>query len=452
MIAFAVLIIGILVAVEIHKTVMVVDNDQEQAVTFWGFSVNDAITSAGIVLYEGDVIQPGLDERIPGGGTVSITRASRVVIAADGELLTLVTTERRPNKILAIAGVTFAPEDKLLVDGLVFDVQDHLPYTQNHSLQVYRSTLIHLDIGGLDHTLVSTVETLGSAIWDAGIQLHSTDQLTPPPNTPLNGGEISAILNRSQEVFIQTQGGVVRTRVLASTIGEALAEVGMPLQGANYSIPGEDESVPENGRIRVVQVSEEIILEQDLLPFGIQYTALSDVPLDELRVVQVGEYGLKARRVRVIYEDGEEISRNLENEWTAKEPKPRLVGYGTQVVIQSVSTPDGPIEYYRAVDAYATSYSPCRLGVDYCSSRTASGATLQKGVVGVIRSWYNVMKGQAVYITGYGFATIEDIGAGFSDRHWVDLGYTDEDWISWSRNVTVYFLTPIPANIMWILE
>ena len=113
---------------------------------------------------------------------------------------------------------------------------------------------------------------------------------------------------------------------------------------------------------------------------------------------------------------------------------------------------DGPIEYYRAVEAYATSYSPCRLGVDYCSSRTASGATLQKGVIGVIRSWYNVMRGQPVYIPGYGFATIEDIGAGFSDRHWVDLGYTDEDWVSWSRYVTVYFLTPVPANIMWILE
>jgi 3D (Asp-Asp-Asp) domain-containing protein len=62
------------------------------------------------------------------------------------------------------------------------------------------------------------------------------------------------------------------------------------------------------------------------------------------------------------------------------------------------------------------------------------------------------MRGAAVYIPGYGFATVEDIGAGFSDRHWIDLGYSDEDWVSWSGYVTVYFLTPIPSNIMYVLE
>ena len=121
--------------------------------------------------------------------------------------------------------------------------------------------------------------------------------------------------------------------------------------------------------------------------------------------------------------------------------------------IQTLNSPDGSIQFYRAVDAYATSYSPCRIGVpDKCSTRTASGANLKKGVIGVIRSWYNSMKGAPVYIPGYGFATIEDIGAGFSDRHWIDLGYSDNDWVSWSSYVTVYFLIPAPTNILYILE
>jgi uncharacterized protein YabE (DUF348 family) len=451
-ISVAIISLGILFAIEIHKTVLVVDNDQEQAVTFWGFTVNDALKRAGIILYEGDEIQPAQNERISSGGTVSISRVSNVVIAADGKSQTLMTTERTPEKLFELAGIATSLDDLILANGQEIDPRKRLPYAQTHSLQVHRSTKITLNEDGQIHIINSHEGTLGIALWEVGIILNHADQLNPPVDTPLNGQAISATLNRSQEVVIQTQDGVVRTRVLAATVGEALSEAGMPLQGLNYSIPDEDVKIPDHGRIKVVQVSEQIILEQDLLPFGIKYTPLSDVPLDELRVVQVGEYGLKARRVRVTFEDGEEVSRSTENEWTAKEPKPRIVGYGTQVVVQSVSTPDGSIEYYRAIEAYATSYSPCRLGVDYCSSRTASGATLQKGVIGVIRSWYNVMKGQRVYITGYGFATIEDIGAGFSDRHWVDLGFSDDDWVSWSSYVTVYFLTPVPANILWILE
>jgi 3D (Asp-Asp-Asp) domain-containing protein len=64
------------------------------------------------------------------------------------------------------------------------------------------------------------------------------------------------------------------------------------------------------------------------------------------------------------------------------------------------------------------------------------------------------MKGQSVYIAGYGIATIEDVGGGIPGRHWIDLGYTDAEIISWNRWVTVYFLMPAPPadRIYWILD
>jgi 3D (Asp-Asp-Asp) domain-containing protein len=206
-------------------------------------------------------------------------------------------------------------------------------------------------------------------------------------------------------------------------------------------------------------VKEEVLLEQSPLPFGVTQQGLPEVEIDSTQVVQAGQYGLKAQRVRVIYEarpDAEgwqEVDRQIEDEWVAREPQSRIVGYGTNIVVRTENTADGSIEYWRKVEAYATSYSPCRLGIpDYCNTTTASGKQLEKGMIGVIRAWFNYMRGQPVYIPGYGFATIEDIGAGVSGRHWIDLGYSDEDWVTWSNNVTVYFLTPVPADILWILE
>jgi 3D (Asp-Asp-Asp) domain-containing protein len=73
--------------------------------------------------------------------------------------------------------------------------------------------------------------------------------------------------------------------------------------------------------------------------------------------------------------------------------------------------------------------------------------------VGVIRSWFNVMQGMPVYVPGYGYGSIEDIGGGIAGRHWIDLGFTDENIVPWHNWTTIYFLTPVPSpdRILYIL-
>ena len=101
---------------------------------------------------------------------------------------------------------------------------------------------------------------------------------------------------------------------------------------------------------------------------------------------------------------------------------------------------------------YATAYSPCRSGSDRCFSGTSSGQKLAKGMVALRYSWYLVMGGQPLFIPGYGYATVEDVCGGCVGKPWIDLGYSDEDYQQWSSWVTVYFLTPVPANVIYVLE
>ena len=95
--------------------------------------------------------------------------------------------------------------------------------------------------------------------------------------------------------------------------------------------------------------------------------------------------------------------------------------------------------------------SPCRSGADRCYYGTSSGLPVQQGVVGVTRAWYNLMVGQRIYVPNYGIATIADVGGGVPGQYWIDVGYTDDAYVAWHSNVTIYFLTPVPANIPWIL-
>jgi len=228
-----------------------------------------------------------------------------------------------------------------------------------------------------------------------------------------------------------------------------LADGGIALQGLDQSVPAENEPIPADGFISVVRIREEILLEQAAIPYEVSYVADDELELDQRRVVEAGQPGILATRVRVRYEDGQEVSRETEAEWVARQPTTQTVAYGTKIVVRTITTSEGTFEYWRAVNVYATSYHPCENGT--CSYTTASGTTLRNGVIAVRLKWFRSMVGQQMLVPGYGVGTIEDVGGGFPDRHWIDLGYTDEDYREWHSYVTVYWLTPVPANILWIL-
>jgi hypothetical protein len=64
------------------------------------------------------------------------------------------------------------------------------------------------------------------------------------------------------------------------------------------------------------------------------------------------------------------------------------------------------------------------------------------------------MKHLKVYIPGYGFASIEDVGGGVPwSTNWVDLGYKAKNYEPWYWYVDVYFLAPSPPpeDIMYVL-
>ncbi len=446
-------VIALAMVLSLHKSVVLAVNGQHYSVDFWGFRVSDAVAASGLSLYQGDQVQPPLTDPIKSGQVVVIESASWLVVLADENPHWLWGSRSTPRGELEQLALKIRPEDQLWSTGGNLSLNQPLGEAPPTTYQVRRASRINLEIEGEHITITSTSPTLGGALWENGIQLVNADRLNPPLETWLHGQQIEARLERSRPVTIQFMGQETTSRVVATTVGDALSASGFTLQGLDTSIPPEEAPLPADGNIRVVHYDEEILLEQENLPFGLEYRPLDSLDLDSQQVVQTGEYGILARRVRILYQDGEEVLREVEDEWVAKQPQARVIGYGTRINLRTVDTPEGPVQYYRAVQAYATSYSPCRIGIaGQCSDRTASGATLQKGMIGVIRSWYNAMRGQRVYIPGYGFATIEDIGAGVSGQHWVDLGYSDDDWVGWAQTVTVYFLAPVPANLLYILD
>lgn len=80
-------------AVSLPKQVIIAINDEPPiAVDVSGRTVEDALKAAGIVLFEGDEVNPPLDERIVEGLRVTILRGTKVTLRVDGNTHELVLT------------------------------------------------------------------------------------------------------------------------------------------------------------------------------------------------------------------------------------------------------------------------------------------------------------------------------------------------------------------------
>jgi uncharacterized protein YabE (DUF348 family) len=430
----------------LRKSVELSIDGESQHITLYALTVRDILRSEKIPLNEADLISPSLSHWLKEGDTITIQRAVQVPILEDGKPSIILTAFRDPAHILTQAKIAYSSADTILADGKPVSLDQPLQIDLNTrrfpALQIYPSVAYTLTEDSQKENLKSAASTLGQALWQAGISLSTADEIEPALNTPLLSG-IEAVLQRAWPVKITILDHDFTVMVVANTVGQALSKANLPIQALDYSVPPEGEPIPTDGKIQVVSVREETIIEKTLIPFENEYQAVSDLEIDHQKTLQAGEYGIQAKRVRVRYEDGQEVSRQVEDEWTAFQPQNRIIGYGTNLVEHTIDTSDGTISYWRAIPMYAVSYSPTSAG----GSITASGQPLRKGLVAV--DTHYIPLGTNLYIPGYGEAIAADTGGAVKGRV-IDLGYSDDDYVPWHQNVTVYFLWPPPGNVVWI--
>ncbi len=311
-------------------------------------------------------------------------------------------------------------------------------------------------ISVVDNEVTTHIETnsptVGVALWEAGYRWYLADAVQPALNQPIVAG-LTVTLTRAQPVTLIADGQSLVIRTRQATVGAALAEAGVALVGLDYAVPALDQPLPPDGVIRVVRVREEALVNQEAIPYETVYQAQADWEIDTVQALQAGADGSKERRVRVRYEDGVEVSRIEEGEFVTQAPTPYVIGYGANIVIRTLDTPDGPVEYWRSYTMYATSYAAKFLSRPPESpnyGRTASGKILTKGLVAIDRNLISF--GTQMYVPDYGFAEAADTGGGVKGR-FIDLGFDDWNYESWHQIVTVYFLTPVPpaGQIQWII-
>lgn len=441
-------------------------------------SVANVLRDAGVKTWPQDRVIPPMDTPIEDGDAIRVDHARPVVVNVDGQTIRTRSLKSAPTEILADLGLRLSPYDKIIVDGqpavsasqpaeamasssagrlTAASLSSRSPREVGppvpRSITVQRA--VTLDVrtnGAAPVTLHTTAPTIGEALREAGMTLYLADRVSPDLSTPVNNGQ-AVNIEPAVPVTILADGRHLHTRTHRKTVSEALAEVGVPLVGLDYTDPEPNAPLKPDMSIRVVRVAETFRIEQEPVPFEIQWLPDSEMEIDTRSLKQGGENGVLQNRIRVRIEDGKEVSRQLDDSGVIREPKTKIISYGTKIVVRTLDTPNGPVEYWRKIRMLATSYSASTSGTPKSAlyyGRTRLGWQMRFGVVAVDPAV--VRLGSRVYVANYGVGDAGDTGSAIKGKR-IDLGYDDGDprvW-QWYRWTDIYLLTPVPDNVSYVI-
>lgn len=419
-------------------------------------TVESALREAGISLFPEDVVSPPRTAELKRGETISVQRALLARVQVDADEPRLVRTQAVSARTLLTAlGAAIGDRDAVTVNGaFTFDLPKVKPQKDTVAAEVKLKRAIEVSVSEATREPVrvaTTADTVGEALMQAGNIIYLADIVKPALHERITPG-MTIDIQRSKPSSIVVDGRRIRTRTQQKTVADLLSELNIALYDQDYTRPALDTPVTDNMEIRVVRLRREVVVEQDLLPFDTRWQPEAGMELDTQVLAQEGAPGVRERRTLVTLEDGATVKRQLVADFTAREIQPKVYKYGTQVVVRTLNTPSGPIEYWRKIRMLATSYSASTAGVPVTSAwygKVRCGFAMRSGIVAVDPRVIPLRTN--VYVDGYGSGYACDTGSAIKGKR-IDLGYADSELKLWYKFVDVLVLTPVPATIDYTLE
>jgi uncharacterized protein YabE (DUF348 family)/3D (Asp-Asp-Asp) domain-containing protein len=389
--------------------------------------VEEVLSAAGLEVRAEDIVSPGLSAVVEPGDTIQIQRARPVTLRTDEGVETHWTLQSNLAAFLTEARVEVGRTDQVFADGERVEFSNLEDIDVATLVEVGQFVNVTIVENNNRFNMRTAVKTVGEALGEAGLNIFAADGVEPPPGSWLEPDMVITV-RRSKPLTIVADGQTIQTRSHHTNVLAVLSEAGIGLIGQDFTRPGPDVELQAGKTIEVVRVTEDFRIQDEEIPFDNVFQETDQLEIDQRAVMSEGVTGILRRRIQVRYENGVEVSQTPAGEWVAREPVNRVVGYGTNVVIRVLDTPEGPLEYWRVVRMRVTAYTAASSGKepDHPSyGITASGRPAGTGIVAIDPSvvpWQS-----SVYVPGYGIGFAGDTGGGVKGR-WIDLGQRRRHW------------------------
>lgn len=286
-------------------------------------------------------------------------------------------------------------------------------------------------------TFKNTVE---NALNEENIKIGPYDKVDISMTEKLKDG-LSISIQRAKKVNIKTKDSNMFIMTTATTVENALKEAKILVESMDRVEPAMNAEIENDMKVSVIKVEEKLVNQNVQIDYKNEIKKLDSLAKGLVNVVRKGQTGQKQVSIKVVYEDGKEVSRQIVSEKIIKEPVNGIVEEGAKTTLV---TSRGQIGFTRVIKMTATAYDAT---FESCGKTpdnphygiTYSGLRVRPGIVAVDPRV--IPLGTWLYVEGYGEALAADIGGAIKGNR-IDLYYDSPKDVSkfGKRTVKVYVL------------
>lgn len=250
-----------------------------------------------------------------------------------------------------------------------------------------------------------TEKTVGEFLGARGLALSEKEYAFPSPETALLPG-MKIFVHRTHTLSVQVDGAKNFFPVLATTVGNALAEAGVSLDEDDLVEPEREAFAARDLLITVTRVVIEEQVVEKSVAFEKKTNEDDTLSWRKTAITQKGEKGLARLVYRVSTHDGQEVNRKLLRTERVKDPVPEIVTQGTSVKLGKSHT--GGASWYAWTGTMAAANPWLPKGSFVKVTNLDNG----KSVIVVINDRGPFVPGRIIDLDKVAFAQIASVGAG----------------------------------------
>jgi len=296
------------------------------------------------------------------------------------------------------------------------------------------------DIDGVK--VVSTFKnTVEDVLEENNLGIKPQDKISMDMTEKLKDG-MNIKISRAREITINSDGKDIVFLTTAPDVKSALGEAQIQLGDKDRTVPALNTVITGNTKIAVTRVEEKVVKQEMKMDFTNQVNKSDELDKGLVKVVKKGSPGLKELSIKVIFENGKEVKREIAEEKVLKEPVNGIIEEGSRTTF--VSSRGQVTRFVRALRMTATAYDAtfesCGKHPDHPQyGVTYSGLRVRHGIVAVDPKV--IPLGTYLYVEGYGEALAADIGGAIKGNR-IDLYYESPKDVAryGKRAVKVYVL------------
>jgi uncharacterized protein YabE (DUF348 family) len=303
-----------------------------------------------------------------------------------------------------------------------------------------KKDIIISDIDGIKN--ISTYkDTVEEVLRENNIQLAQFDKIDKELNKELEDG-LQICITRARKITVQTSDLGRFFYTTAADLKTALEEAEVYVGQLDRVEPSVDTAIASDLTVTIKRVEEQVVEETVDVEFENKVVKSDELDVGTVRVVQKGQQGQKQLSVKITYEDGKEVDRQVIGEKILKQAINGLREEGTKTTL--VTSRGKTYNFVKSITMSATAYDS---SFESCGKHegdpyygiTASGMKVKPGIVAVDPRV--IPLGTWLYVEGYGEALAADTGGAIKGNK-IDLFYESPKTVKnfGRRKVKVYVL------------